>query len=323
MTARVLAAAAAAAGVLCAGGVTGQPYPAHAVRVVVAAAAGSDADPAARILAPRLAQRLGQPVVVDNRPAASGAIGAQYAARAAPDGYTVLLATAAELALHPALAGRPAYDVTRDFVPVALVSEVPLMLAVHPSLPVRSVPQLLALARSRPGQVRYGSGGNGTAAHVALALLGEMAGFDLVHVPYETLAAATADLVAGNVQVLMPRLPVVQQHVQHGRLRALGVSSAQRWPLAPEVPALAEAGVPGYQAVLWTGLAAPANTPAEIAERLHRELVQVLAQPEVVQRFAALGEIARPLGPAEFGAYIEAELRRWSELGKRSAIRSE
>jgi tripartite-type tricarboxylate transporter receptor subunit TctC len=313
----------AAACALCAGGVAGEPYPAHAVRMVVASAAGSDADPVARILAPRLAQRLGHPVVVDNRPAASGAIGTEYAARAAPDGHTLLLGTVAELALHPALAAQPAYDVMRDFVPIALVSEVPFMLAVHPSLPARSVPQLIALAKLRPGEVRYGSAGNGAASHVALALLGDMAGIELAHVAFDNLPAAAADVLAGGVQALMPPLPVVLPHVRSGRLRALGVSSAQRWPLVPEAPALAEAGVPGYHAVLWTGLAAPANTPAEIAARLHRELVQVLAEPRVVQRFAALGDIPRPLGPADFGAYVEAELVRWSELGKRRGIRIE
>ena len=322
MTPRVLAVAAAACA-LCAGGVPGQHYPAHAVRVIVPSAAGSDADPIARILAPQLAQRLGQAMVVDNRPAVSGAIGAEYAARAAPDGHTLLLATAAELALHPALAARPAYAVRRDFVPIGRVSEVALVLAVHPSLPARSVPQLIALARARPGQVRYGSAGDGTASHAALALLCETTGIELVHVPADTMAAAVADMLAGRVQALMPPLPAVMGHMQNGRVRALAVSSAQRWPLAPDVPTLAEAGVPGYQAVLWTGMLAPANTPAEIVERLHRELAQVLAQPDVVQRFAALGAIARPLGPAEFDGFIEAERARWSELGKRRGIGSE
>lgn len=296
-------------------------YPARPIRLIVPSAAGGDLDTAGRNLATRLGQRLGQRVIVDNRPGASGAIGAEYAARGAPDGYTLLLGSTPELALYPALASKPPYQVLRDFVPIALVSDIAFMLVVHPSLPARDLEALVQVARKRPGQIRYGSAGHGAASHLTLALICDMTGADMVHVPYKGMPPAAADLLVGDLQALMPPLPSVLPYARDGRLRALAVSSARRWPSVPDVPTVAESGLPGYEMVLWTGVLAPVNTPAEVVERLHREMARVLAQPEVVEGFASQGALVRLLGPAEFDAYLRAELARWSQAGKRLGIR--
>jgi tripartite-type tricarboxylate transporter receptor subunit TctC len=298
-----------------------QEYPNRPVRLVVPFPAGGGSDTAARSLAPRLGQRLKQQIVVDNRPGAAGAIGAEFASRAAPDGYTLLLGSTSELTLYPALASKPPYDVLRDFVPIALVSDIAFMLVVHPSLPVHSVQDLVSLAKKKPGQIHYGSAGHGATSHLTLALLCDMTGIDLTHVPYKGTPPAAADLLGGHLQALMPPLPSVLPYTQNGRLRALAVSSAKRWPTVPDVPTVAESGLPGYEMVLWTGVLAPANTPAEIVNRLHREIAQVLEQPEVVQTFGKLGAIVRLLGPAEFDAYLKQELARWAQVGKRTGIR--
>jgi tripartite-type tricarboxylate transporter receptor subunit TctC len=232
-----------------------------------------------------------------------------------------LLGSTSELALYPALAAKPPYDVLRDFVPIALVSDIAFMLVVHPSLPAHSLQEFIELAKKRPGQIHYGSAGYGATSHLTLALLGEVTGIDLVHVPYKGTPPAAADLLGGHLQALMPPMPSVLPYTRNGRLRPLAVSSVQRWPTVPDVPTVAESGLAGYEVVLWTGVLAPANTPAEIVERLHREIAHVLEDPAVVQAFGKLGAVVRLLGPAEFDAYLKQELARWSEVGKRTGIR--
>jgi tripartite-type tricarboxylate transporter receptor subunit TctC len=294
--------------------VLAQDYPNRPIRLVVPALAGEGPDKAGRNLAARLGQRLGQQVIVDNRPGASGAIGAEFAARGAPDGYTLLLGSTPELALHPALVSKPPYLVLRDFVPVALVSDIAFMLVVHPSLPARSLDELVQLARKRPGQIRYGSEGRGTTSHLTVALICDLTGADMVHVPYNGTPPAAADLLGGSLQALMPPLPSVLPYTRDGRLRALAVSSGKRWPTAAGVPTVAEAGLPGYEMVLWTGVLAPVNTPADIVQRLYREIAQVLAQPEVVQAFADQGAGRQPnLTPQRSATWAEKVARPYKE----------
>ena len=302
------------------GSVHAQTYPTKPIRMIVPFPAGGGSDSAARNLAPRLAERLKQQIIVDNRPGAAGAIGTEYAARAAPDGYTLLLGSTSELALYPALASKLNYDTLRDFVTIALVADVAFMLVVHPSLPARSVRELVQLAKARPGEINYGSAGAGATSHLTMALFCHMTGTSMVHVPYKGSPAAAADLLGGHLHVMMPPMPSVLPHAQSGRLRALGVSSAKRWPGVTNLPTMAESGLSGYEILLWTGVLAPANTPAEIVSRLHREIAQVLANADVVQGFANQGAVIHLQGPEQFAAFIKAEMGKWARIGRQTGI---
>ena len=305
---------------LAIGTVHAQTYPTKPIRLVVPFPAGGGSDSAARNIAPRLGERLKQQIIVDNRPGAAGAIGTEYAARAAPDGYTILLGSTSELALYPALASKLGYDTLRDFVPIALVSDIAFMLVVHPSLPARSVKELVQLAKSRPGEINYGSAGTGATSHLTMALFSHMTATKLAHIPYKGSAPAAADLLGGHLHAMMPPMPSVLPHVTSGRLRALAISSATRWPTAPHLPTMAESGLAGYDIVLWTGVLAPANTPSEIVSRLHREIAQVLANADVVQGLANQGAVIRLQGPEQFGAYIKSEMAKWAQIGRQTGI---
>jgi len=300
--------------------VIAQPYPSHPVRMIVPYAAGGASDVTARIVAAHLGERLKQPIVVENRTGAGGAIGAEVAAKATPDGYTVLLGSASEVVMLPVVARIP-YDPVRDFLPVALVSDIALVLAVHPSVAAQNVRELIALAKAKPGAINYGSAGIGATSHLAMAMFNAMTGTQMVHVPYKGSVPATADLVAGHLQVGTPTLPAALPYVKSGQLRVLAVTSARRWPTLPDVPSLAEAGVPGYEMTLWTGLMAPAGTPPEIVAQLHRETAQVLAQPEVKEAIGRQGGEINVGGPAEFGALIKSDLAKWQRVVKQAEIK--
>ena len=300
--------------------VMAQPYPSHPVRMIVPYAAGGASDVTARIVAAHLGERLKQPIVVENRTGAGGAIGAEVAAKATPDGYTVLLGSASEVVMLPVVARIP-YDPVRDFLPVALVSDIALVLAVHPSVAAQNVRELIALAKAKPGAINYGSAGIGATSHLAMAMFNAMTGTQMVHVPYKGSVPATADLVAGHLQVGTPTLPAALPYVKSGQLRVLAVTSARRWPTLPDVPSLAEAGVPGYEMTLWTGLMAPAGTPPEIVAQLHRETAQVLAQPEVKEAIGRQGGEINVGGPAEFGALIKSDLAKWQRVVKQAEIK--
>ena len=302
------------------GAVQAQTYPMKPIRMIVPFPAGGGSDSAARNLAPRLAERLKQQIIVDNRTGAAGAIGTESAARAAPDGYTLLLGSTSELALYPALAPKLGYDTLRDFATIALVSDIAFMLVVHPSLPARSVKELVQLARARPGEINYGSAGTGATSHLTLALFCHMTGTRMAHIPYKGSAPAAADLLGGHLQAMMPPMPSVLPHVASGRLRALAVSSAQRWPTAPNLPTMAEAGLTGYDIVLWTGVLVPTGTPADIVARLHREIAQVVVNADVVQGFANQGAVIRLQGPEQFGGYIKAEMTKWAQIARQTGI---
>ena len=311
------------AGVLWAAGSAAQNYPTKPIRMICPFAPGGGTDFVARIVGKELNDALGQPLVIDNRGGAGGAIGTELAARSTPDGYTLLLGSAGPLAIQPGLSARLPYDPLKDFAPVTLVSSMPYVLVVHPSLPVESMQELLALARAKPGQLNFGSPGNGSTTHLATELLKMLAKVDVVHVPYKGVAPALTDLLAGQVQFMSGDLSSVLPQVKAGRLRALAVTGAQRSSFVPELPTIAESGVPGYAASGWFGVLAPAATPRGIITRLNAVIVKGIRGAEAHQRLAALGGDVVANTPAQFAAYIREDLAKWSKLIKVIGLKPE
>lgn len=299
-------------GVCAAATAQGVPaWPQRPLRVVVPFPPGSSADAAARVITVRLAEVLGQSVVVDNRSGASGNIGADIVARAAPDGYTTLVGTTSTHAVAVSLSEKLSYDPLRDFAPVTLFGSSPYVVLVHPSVPVSSMKELVAHARARPGQVNYASAGNASLAHLGTALFASMAGIQMNHVPYKSSALSVLDLVAGRIDLLFGTPSPVLPHLRAGKLRALAVTSSRRASFLPDLPTVAEAGFPGYELALWFGLFAPAGTPAPILERLTADTRKVLAMPETRDALALQGLEPASLTPAQFAAMIKVEIERW------------
>jgi tripartite-type tricarboxylate transporter receptor subunit TctC len=319
-----------ASGLLCAALITAAGgealaqagYPARPVRIIVPSSAGGGTDIIARIITPKLSERLGQQVVVDNRPGAGSIIGNEIAAKSPPDGYTLLMAIST-IAIHPSSHKKLPYDALRDFAPVTQTVSAPNILVVHPSLPVKSVKELISFARARPGQLNFGSAGTGTNPHLSMELFLSMAGLKMVHIPYKGSAPAIIDLLAGHVVVMTATMLTGIPHVRSGRLRALGITGAKRSGAVPEIPTVAETGLPGYEAVQWYGVLVPAQTPREIIARLHSELVAVLQSPDVKQKF--LNDGADPIGnsPDEFGGFIRAETEKWAKVVRVAGIKPE
>ena len=316
-----LAGAAVLALSLAAASAHAQVYPDKPVRMIVPFAAGGILDIVARAVGERLNGPLGQPVVVDNRSGAGGAIGAEITARAAPDGYTLLTGHIGTHAINPSLYPKLAYDPVRDFAPITLVAMFPLGLFVHPSVPAQSVSELVALARAKPGQLNFASAGSGGPTHMAGEMLKAMARIDIVHVPYKGNAAALNDLLGGRVQMFFSNLLTAMPHVRSGRLRALAVSTAKRSPQVPELPTMAEAGVPGYEMTNWIGMLAPAATPRAIVLRLNRDIAAILGAPDMKERFRAQGLDLVSSTPEEFAAFIRSELAKWRKVVKESGAR--
>jgi tripartite-type tricarboxylate transporter receptor subunit TctC len=281
--------------------------------MVVPLSPGGFADVPARVIAPRLSEALGQTVFVENKPGAGATIGTDFVAKSKPDGYTVLF-TGTPHVISPALYKNLPYDPLKDFAPVMLVASGPYVLVVNPQLPVRSVQELIAAAKAQPGKIDYASSGNGSAQHLVSALFTSMAGIDLNHVPYKGSGPAMQDLVSGQVKVSFAGIPNVATHVRNGRLRLLAVTSAARWPDLPELPTVAEAGVPGYDAALWLALLAPAATPSAIIERLHAELGVALQDQEVQHALRAAGIAPALLGPLALGAFLRTEHEKWGRV---------
>ena len=290
-----------------------QGYPARAIRLIVPSAPGAGTDITARILAPKLSGYLGQQVVVENRAGAATMIGGEAVARSIPDGHTLLLGIST-LAINPAMYRKMPYDALKDFAPISWVVVLPNVLVTHPSLPVRTVKELVALARARPNQINFASAGTGTNPHLTMELFLSMAGVRMTHVPYKGTGQGMIDVLAGHVPVITPSVLTVLPYTRSGRLRGLGVSSAKRSSAAPDIPTIAEAGVPGYEATQWFGILAPAGTPGAIVDRLHREIVRALKDPEVRDRLVADG--ADPVGssPDEFAAFIRSESVKWAKV---------
>jgi tripartite-type tricarboxylate transporter receptor subunit TctC len=298
----------------------GGPYPSRVIRLIVPYAAGGNADIVARILTGKLSPVIGQQVVVDNRGGAGGNIGAELAAHAAPDGYTLVLGTNTH-AINMSLYAHPGYDFAKDFAPISLVSSAPLVLIVHPSLPVRTARDLIALARSKPGKLNYGTGGSGSSAHIITELFKTITGVDIVHVPYKGVSQATTDLLGGQIQIMFNSTSTAMEHVHSGRVKALGVSSAQRSQLAPGVPTLAESGLPGFEATIWQGVLAPAGTPQPIIERMNHEIMSLLAAGDIRKQFIAQGVVAMPSTSDQFRAYIKSEIAKWAKVIKASGAK--
>ena len=287
---------------------------ARPLRIVVPFTPGGSTDILARALAPRLAQSLGQPVVVDNRPGAGGSLGAAEAAKAEPDGQTLLMGHIGTLGVNPSMYPKLAYDPLRSFVPVAYVARVPNVLVVAATSPWRTLADLLAAARAQPGRLTYSSGGNGSAAHITFEYLKLRAKVFMLHIPYRGTAPSVTDVLAGQVDCTFTGAPAVIPHVRSGRLRALAVSSPLRLPQLPDVPTVAESGLAGFEADQWYGLVAPAGTPAAVVARLNAEVNKALALPDVAQQLAVEGAVPAPTTPQAFGDLIRREIPRWAEV---------
>jgi tripartite-type tricarboxylate transporter receptor subunit TctC len=298
-----------------------QTYPDKPVRLIVPLSAGSAVDTLARIPAEKLSQMWGQQIVVDNRVGANGIIGTEAAAKAAPDGYTLLLANDAALATSPALYPKLPYDPVRDFAPISLAASIPVILVAHASQPFTSVKELVDYAKANPGKLHYASGGNGSAQHVPMEMFKQAAGIDLVHVPYKGLAPAFNDVVAGQVPVMFTGLSNAPQHIKAGRIRALAIGAARRSSAMPDLPTMQEAGVAGFDYSAWAGFLAPAGTPAPIVQKVNADLAKVLAQPDVREKLTALGFELAPGTPAEFGDMIRREIAKVAKVVKEAGIR--
>ena len=297
-------------------------YPERSIKILVGFAAGGGTDVAARIVAQKLAETIGQSVVVENRPGASGMIAAETVAKSGADGYTLMMGTQTTLAVAPALYRKFSIDATRDFVGVAKAGVSPLVLVVHPSVPARSVTDLIALAKASPGTINFGSGGLGTTPHMGGELFSIQAGIKMVHVAYRGEAPAINDLLGGQLHLIFANLSAVIGNVKAGSLRALAVTSAQRAATAPEIPTVAEAALSGFEAATWFALVAPAGTPREIVRRLNTEVTQLVTQPDVRQRFADLGMTIDAGTPDALDAYIKSEILKWSKVIKEADIRA-
>ncbi|HEY8357451.1 MAG TPA: tripartite tricarboxylate transporter substrate binding protein [Ramlibacter sp.] len=300
-----------------------QAFPARPLRIVVPFTPGGSSDVLARAIGVELGKALQQPVVIENVPGAGGSLGAEKVARAAPDGYTLLMGHIGTLAINPALYPKLGYDPLRSFAPVAWIARVPNVLVVHAAVPARSLKELVALAKARPGTLAYGSGGNGSAAHTTMELLKMQTASSFLHIPYRGTAPSVNDLLAGQVQVLFTGVPALLPHIRAGKMRALAVSSPKRLALLPDVPTVAESGVAGtrdFEADQWYGLVAPAGTQAEVVTLLNQHVNRALASEEVRLRLAAEGAEATPASPQVFAQLIARELPRWERVVKGARI---
>jgi len=297
-------------------------YPEQPVRMVVGFPPGQATDEIARELSRKLMEALpGSNFIVENRPGAAGILGTRSVAAAAPDGATLLMASSGTLAVNPALYSSLPYDPIKDFQPITLAATVPLYLVVNPEVPVKTVAELVALARAQPGKINYGSGGSGVTNHLAMEMFKSATGVDMTHIPYKGGPAAVTDLMAGRISVMFETGPAVLQFINDGRLRALAVSSAKRTSAKPDLPTIAESGYPGFEAVPWIGLVAPVGIPKPVLDTLSRESMKILHEKEFEAKLAALGAVAVGNTPEAFAAYIQSEIARWTEAVKKSGAK--
>jgi len=296
-------------------------YPARSIKMVVPFAPGGGTDVLGRIIAQRLAEKWGQAVVVENQPGASGGIGTRAAAKADPDGYTLLMAsTGALMAASAALAPDGAFDVNKFFAPITVVAAPPYLLVINPNVQAGSVAELIALARAKPKALSFGSSGIGAASHLSGALFEKDAKIEMLHVPYKGTGPAVTDLLGGRIDMMFSPSTTVQAFVASGKLKALGTTGAKRSKFFPRIPTVAEDGLPGYHSVGWFGLLAPAHTPPDIVDKLNRAVVEIMAMPDVIEHMAKLGAEPEPQSPEEFGRYINADVAKWSALVKEQGI---
>jgi tripartite-type tricarboxylate transporter receptor subunit TctC len=304
-----------------AGPAAAQQYPARPIRMLIGFPPGGGTDIVGRIVAQKLSENLGQQIIAENRGGATGMVAAELAARAAPDGYTIMMAHISAMSILPSLYPKMAYDTAKDFAPITLAGIGPNLLVVHPSLPVRSVKDLIALAKARPGQLHYASPGSGSVQHLSGELFKLQAKVDMLHIPYKGSGQSIVDLIAGHVQLNFDAVPVVLGHARQGRLRALAVTSAQRSALLPDIPTVSESGVAGFDMSTWWGLVAPSAVSKDIVAKLHTETVKALKVPEVRERLGSVG--AEPGGntPDQFGAFIRSETAKYARIVKDANIK--
>jgi len=302
------------------GAVQAQTYPSKPVRLIAPFPPGGTTDIVARIVAQRLTEVMGQTVTVENRPGAGGNIAADHVSKATPDGYTILQGFPG-LVINPSLYKKLTYDASKDLAPVSLVSAAPLVLVVHPALPVKTVKDLIALAKKRPGELSFPSAGNGASSHLSAELFKSMAQVDMLHVPYKGAAQGLLDLVSGRMQVMINPYPEMIPYIQTGKLRALGISTKTRISVAPDLPTVAEAGVPGYEVTTWNGIVVPSATPREIVTKLHSDVMKVLAIPAAREQLTGLGLQIIGSTPAEFADFMKSESVKWAEVVRKSGAR--
>lgn len=297
-----------------------QTYPSRPIRYIVPQAPGGSSDTLARMITQRVAEGLGQPLVVDNRPGATGVIGAEVVARANPDGHT-LLQVATSHATNPAMQAKLPYDTVRDFAPISLLSQQPNLWLVHPTLPVRNIKELIAYAKAKPGELNFASSGTGGSQHLAGELLKGMARIEMTHIPYKGSPPALVDLLAGRVPLMTSTMPPALPHIKTGKVRVLAVTSAKRSPALPDVPTVAESGVPGYEAIAWQGLVAPAGTPRPVMARINTEFVKVLKQPDITAKLGEQGYETVASTPDWFAQYIKSEVVKWTRVIKAAGLK--
>jgi len=303
-------------------GKPGGVYPSRPIRLIVPFAPGGSNDIMARLVGQKFSEALGQQVVIDNRAGGSGIIGTDLAAKAAPDGYTMLMMSLT-FAVNPSLFRKLPYDTEKDLAPVTLVASAPLMLVIHPSIPAKSVPEFLAYAKANPGKLNFGSGGPGTTPHLAGEMLKMTSGIAMTHVPYKGGGPALADLMGGQIQLMLENIPSTLPLAKAGKLRALAVTGSKRSPLVPDLPTLAEAGLKGYEIVGWNGLFMPAGTPRNIIAYVHTQTVHALGQADVKQRLSTLGAEGVGSSPDEFRSFIKAEIAKWAKVVKQAGLKVE
>ncbi len=311
----------AASLMLATGAAVAQAWPAKPIRIVVPFPAGGSTDIVGRLLADKLSQSLGQPVVVDNRAGAGGTSGSDVAAKSAPDGYTFLLGTSSTHAIAPALYPKLTYDPVKDFAPVSLLGTATILMVVHPSVPAKSVAEFVALAKAKPGSMMFGSTGNGSVSHLTAEYFKSVAGIDLQHVPYKGDTPMTLDLVAGRVQMAFGTAVAFLPQVQGGKLNALAVTDAKPSPVAPQLPTVAASGLPGFEALQWFGLLAPSGTPREIVARVNADVGKALQQPDVQEKLKGLGMQIVGGPPEQFGSFMRAEAVKWGKIVKDSGAK--
>jgi len=308
---------------LCPAAVLAQAYPSKPIRLIVPFPPGGGVDFIGRIVGQKLSERFGQQVAVDNRAGANGIVGLELLKQSPPDGYTISAASAGPLTVNPFIYSKLPYDTLRDFTAISNMVNFPLLLVAHPSLPVKNVRELIALAKAHPGEITYSSPGSGNSAHLAAELFNSMAKVKILHIPYKGTAPAVLAVLSGEAQLTYSSIPTILPHVRTGKVRALGVGNAQRLSALPEFPTIAEAGLPGYEAYAWGGMIGPANMPKDIVQRLNKEIVEILKLKDVTDRMLAEGTVPTPSTPEEFTAYMKSELKKWGDVVKMANIKAE
>jgi tripartite-type tricarboxylate transporter receptor subunit TctC len=312
---------AAAALTVCSAAAFAQSWPARAIHLVVPFPAGGSTDIVGRLVADKLSQSLGQPVVVDNKGGAGGTTGSELVAKSPPDGYTLLLGTSSTHAIAPSLYAKPPYDASKDFAPVTLLGTATILMVIHPSVPAKSVAEFIALAKAHPGQFMFGSTGNGSVSHLTAEYFKSQAGVQMQHVPYKGDSPMTLDLVAGRVQVAFGTAVAFLPYVQSGKLHALAVTDAKPSPVAPNLPTVAASGLPGFEALQWFGLLAPAGTPKDVIARVNTEVGKILQQPDVQDKLKGMGMQVMGAGPEPFASFIRSEGVKWGKIVRESGAK--